>query len=82
MDQSNQWQPHTQCIGEVTFWYKSQVLARDLYALTIVSVEIVNMFPDIGVVISGLNCHPGSFAAMVCQHSVISPDLQYDHFII
>ncbi len=64
------------CDGEITFMKQSHSFARDLQPWTIVAMEIINMFCNARMILSGLY-----YCTFVCQYCVVTLDQGYCDFI-
>ncbi len=58
---------------------KSSIFVRDLYTLTIITMEIVNVFLNVHVIVSCLDSHAGFFATEMGQYGVKPLD-QGNHY--
>ena len=70
-----------QCIGEVAFREQSLSFPGDFNTLTIFAVEVVDLFPNVWMVISGLNGHSRPLLTRVSQDAVVPLDQGYHHFV-
>lgn len=57
-------------------------LARDFHTLTMFNVGTIIKFPNVRVVISGLNCHPKSVVARASQYGMVPLNQQYNNFLL